>query len=231
MNKKIIKTFASITCGLGIVSSISLMTTTSCTKHSDESLPPIPTNYTPLPTKVFNVDESGTLKFVDNFKIEDYKNCDTLEIPSELDGKTINDVYISYQTKELLGIKNIIIPKEIKKISVYCLTWTWGETDSTIESIILYGNPFLQGNFEWFTNLRNICYVGLAKFPEFDKTSEKTNFYAVGSSTTKSKKVWSLESDNISSQELLEYFKENFNKNLYDSDADKTGFIGWTPGV
>ncbi|MDE6476830.1 MAG: leucine-rich repeat domain-containing protein [Mycoplasmoidaceae bacterium] len=78
MNKKLIKSIASITCGLGIVSSIPFASTSCGSSYTNI-----------LPTKLLKIDENGVLEgFVSTFNPNNYQNkrYDTIKVPKNVTG-------------------------------------------------------------------------------------------------------------------------------------------------
>lgn len=93
MNKKLIKTIASLTCGLGIVSVIPFIST-SCAEDKKIEIPdPTPTDRVDYQDDIFKVDANGNCTgFVDDFDAtsEQYKNCNTLYFPKKIKSFTNN---------------------------------------------------------------------------------------------------------------------------------------------
>ena len=87
MNKKLIKTLASITCGLGIISTIPFAAT-SCGSSSDF----VPENA--LPYDVYDIQNNILLGFKNGIDLSEYKNiCDIIQIPSKVASITDNAFY------------------------------------------------------------------------------------------------------------------------------------------
>ncbi len=87
MNKKLIKTIASVTCGLGIVSAIPFISTSCCKDKKDGIPDPVPADRVDYPHEIFKVDTDGNCTgFKDDFDAtsNEYAKCNTLYFSKDI---------------------------------------------------------------------------------------------------------------------------------------------------
>ncbi len=79
MNKKLIKTIASVACGLGITSTIPFISTSCGCSHKFVEVD--------VPSEIYNIDENGILQgFKEDEDLREYSNCNTLKLPANVKG-------------------------------------------------------------------------------------------------------------------------------------------------
>lgn len=142
MNKKLIKTIASITCGLGIVGLISI-TSTSCNNHS------WPKNA--IPKEYLNISNGTLYGFKDTFIPTDHANdYDTLLIPKDV--ITINRGAFDFDSDTALPlfVRNIMFEDNSKINTIQDFAFNFGSY--TPDKIVLPEGLTQMGCFYAYNN-------------------------------------------------------------------------------
>ncbi len=134
MNKKLIKTIASITCGLGIVGTIPAIASSCGGQSETEEI------INPLPEDVYNIDQNNVLKgftseFLDNPSA--YSDCNTMLIPASVTSIVDNAFYHNYASTIPSFIKKVTFAKGSKCNSIGSNTFAREDYSASTTTLIL----------------------------------------------------------------------------------------------
>ena len=134
MNKKLIKTITSITCGLGIVGTIPVIASSCGGQSETEEI------INPLPEDVYNIDQNNVLQgftseFLDNPSA--YSDCNTMLIPASVTSIADNAFYHDYASIIPSFIKKVTFAKGSQCSSIGSYTFAREEHSTAYSTLIL----------------------------------------------------------------------------------------------